>query len=483
MNAINYITLADSYKYSHSKQYPKNMVSMFDYAEARSDKVYQQTVFFGMQMYIKKYLQNAVNMEMVERAQKMATKHGIPFDYEGWSYIAKLGFLPVKIRAVPEGSVIPTGHPLFTIESTDKKVPWIAGFLETLLMKIWYPSNVATRSYDVRKTLQSYWDKSVDEKDAFGINFAFHNFGDRGSSSVESAGIAGMAHLTQFLGTDNFNSLFEMEEYYPIPDGECAGYSIPATEHSSTTSWGKVNEYEMISEYLETHKDYPIVAAVLDSYDYLEAVNVVTSGDFKERIESEDYPKFIQRPDSGDPIEMIEGTLNRMEANEVQVYTNDKGYKVFKNYGIIWGEGADNGTIDTILNYLVNIRGYSAEIVAFGNGGWLSQQHDRDTQGWAVKCSSITVEEPYMDAFGGKVGTFYEVERDVFKDPITAPFKKSKKGKITTYYNPTTKVFFVDKVGLAFENGSYDYMETVLEDNVLTKEYVLAEVRENSRKD
>ncbi len=129
--------------------------------------------------------------------------------------------------------MVPTNNVLFTIKSIDPKVPWVAGFLETLLMKVWYTSNIATRSYYVKDMIQQYWDQTVDEENHFGINFAFHNFGDRGSSSPESAAIGGIAHLTQFLGTDNFNSLRYAKKYYNSTE---PGYSIPATEHSSTTS-------------------------------------------------------------------------------------------------------------------------------------------------------------------------------------------------------------------------------------------------------
>ncbi len=437
----NIITLADSYKYSHYKQYPENMVSMFDYASARSGKEYPTTIFFGLQYYINEYLMNPFIEDDIVEAKANAIMHGIPFNEDGWRHILDnhQGFLPVEIKAVREGSNIPTGNVLFTIESTDEKVPWVPGFLETLLMKVWYTSNIATRSFYVKKMLKEVWKDTVDPEDMFGINFAFHNFGDRGSSSVESAGLGSMAQLTQFMGTDNFDSLRYIKKYY---NSSNVGFSIPATEHSTTTAWGKKDELKMLMAHLEFNKDYNVIAAVCDSYDYLATVKAITSGKFKRKIESPDYPKFIIRPDSGDPVTMIQETLNIMEDNEVAFTMNSKGYKVFNKYGILWGDGIDIEIMDQLL-WLLKDRGYSAQNIVFGSGGWLMQQHDRDTQSWAVKCSSITVK---VDGNPMTGSPSYEETREVFKDPITSPAKKSMKGKLALWYNHASKEYFTDSV-------------------------------------
>jgi len=476
----NVIMLSDSYKYSHWKQYPENMKQMFVYAEARSGKVYPKTVFFGIQYFILKYLMNPVTMDDVNQAEKFASGHGIPFNKEGWEYIVNEynGYIPVKIRAVKEGSVIPTGNILFSIESTDEKVPWVAGFLETLFLKVWYTSNIATRSYYIRELLEKYW-KETSSDDVFDVQFQFHNFGDRGSSSVESAGIGGVAHLTQFMGTDNFNSLRYAFEFY---DEEDAGYSIPATEHSTTTSWLKENELKIIMNHIEVNKTSVIVAAVCDSYNYFKTVDAVTSGEFKEKIESEEYPKFVIRPDSGNPVEVINKTLDIMEKNEVKFTINSKGYKEFTKYGIIWGDGINEETIKEMLEVLKE-RGYASSNIAFGSGGWLMQSHNRDTQGWALKCSSIIVDEgsPIEDGEGNSVWEPYLVQRDVFKDPITAPNKKSKKGELTLWYNKETDEYFTDDRYLKVDDRVIqDCLETIYE-NGEVKLTTLTAVREMSR--
>lgn len=479
----NIICLADSYKYSHWKQYPEKMVQMFDYAEARTGKVYPASVFFGLQYYIKKYLMKPITLRDIYQAHDLAKEHGVPFNLYGWMHILNQydGYLPVKIKAVKEGTLVPTQNVLFTIESTDRYVPWVAGFLETLLLKVWYPSNIATRSYYVKKLIQRYWDFSVDESEMFGINFSFHNFGDRGSSSTESAGIGGMAHLTQFLGTDNFDCLRYAKHFYDEP---MAGFSIPATEHSSTTAWEKDNELEMIMNHIETNKGAPIVAAVCDSYDYLATVKAVTSGEFKEIIESPEYPKFIIRPDSGDPVEMINATLDIMIENKVEYVVNKKGYIVFKKYGIIWGDGINSETIEAML-VAVTSRGFSASNISFGSGGWLMQDHDRDTQGWAVKCSSITVDEgsPIDDGNGGCVWEDRLIKRDVYKDPITAKNKKSKKGEITLWFDKDKNEFFTDDRNIKNRENLIDMLEVVYENGTCAENSVqtLSDIREKTK--
>ncbi len=476
MNSI--INLSDSYKHSQPYQYPKNMIGIFDYAEARSDKIYPATLFHGLQGIISKYLMKPITEIEIYRAQKEAEQHGIPFNIVGWLHILNVhnGFIPVEIKAVAEGTLVPTNNVLFTIKSTDTKVPWIAGFLETLLMKTWYPSNIATRSYYVKQMLKKYWNQTVDADAQADINFAFHNFGDRGSSSVESAAIGGTAHLTQFLGTDNFNSLSYARKYYNSIE---PGYSIPATEHSTTTSWGKKSELNMIMAHLEFNKSKAhTIAAVCDSYDYLKTVKAVTSGEFKSKIESDEYPKFIIRPDSGRPSNMISKTLDIMEENSISFTINSKGFKVFNKYGIIWGDGIDDTVIEDLL-ILLKDRGYAASNIAFGSGGWLIQQHDRDTQGWAVKCSQIILQHDGAPSYPAS----FQTKRDVFKDPITDPGKTSKKGELTLWYNSKSKEYTTDSVDAQFASIHVkNVLYTVYKNGRTFNQQTLEQIRTRSEK-
>jgi len=469
-NRANRVMLADSYKYTHVKQYPKNIVGMYDYAEARSGKIYEKTLFFGLQYILKRYFTAPITLNEVQEASFYADQHGIDFDLDGWVYIVTElgGKLPVEIRAIPEGKVIPVKNVLFTIESTDPKVFWIASWMETILMKVWYTSNIATRSYYVRKMLEEFANETQDEPNT---SFQFHNFGDRGSSSVESASIGGVAHLAAgFMGTDNFNCISYADQYYCSNDQVVAGYSIPATEHSSTTSWGQENELEMIMNHLENNKGKPIIAAVCDSYDYFKTIDAITKQDseFQKKINSDEYPIFVIRPDSGDPVQVLNRTLDIMESNKVPFTVNKKGFKVWNKMRIIWGDGINDTTIHQILS-LFKFYKYSSENISFGSGGWLMQQHDRDTQGWAVKCSNVDIlnEDGSIE------------QRDVFKNPVTASNKISKKGKITTFYNKNTKEYFVDQVNLEFD-AAIDILETVYKNGELVKSYSLNEIRVNN---
>lgn len=412
---MNLITLTDSYKFSHFNQYPEGTEKIFSYLEARGGE-YPATWFFGLQYYLKKYLSRVIDANDIDEAEQQANFHGVPFNRDGWHRVLThhAGSIPIEIKAVPENALYPTGTVLMTIENTDEELPWITNWMETLLMKVWYPTTVATKSFYVRQIIQGAYERSSDS-DA--VDFQYHNFGDRGSSSVESAIIGGMAHLTQFSGTDNFASVKALKDYYGIEKG----WSIPATEHSTVTSWGRENEFKMIDNYLEVNKGNPIIACVLDSYDIYNAVDYITTGAFKDKVESDDYPTFVIRPDSGEPSFVLGQILGIMEKNKVAYKTNSKGYRVFDKYRLIWGDGIDPKAIHNILGGMLKL-GYSAENIAFGSGGDLMQKLDRDTCKFAIKCSAAKVNGQW---------------RDVFKDPITDQGKRSKAGLLTSDYLKT----------------------------------------------
>lgn len=458
----NRVMLSDSYKYSHYLQYPRGTVNMYDYAEARSLKEYDKTLFFGLQMMWKKYFTKKITIKEVDEASMYAKAHGIPFNLKGWKRIVRKykGRLPVTIKAVPEGTVIPNKMVLFTVELTinDKEIFWLPSWLETFLMKVWYTCNVATRSYFVKEMLLQNAKMTSDEPF---VDFQFHNFSDRGSSSVESAAMGAVGHLTCFKGTDNFNSLKYANVYYNEPI-ENIGFSIPATEHSSTTAWTKEGEFDMIMIHLENNKGNPLMASVMDSYDIFKCTDAVTSGEFKRKIESDEYPIFVQRPDSGYGPDIINEMINIMEKNGVKYTENSKGYKIWDKYRIILGDGVTMQIMNDILTNL-RLRGYDASNISFGSGGWLQTLHNRDTLGFAIKCSNITLED------GSEI--------EVYKDPITDPGKKSKKGKVTTYFDVIDNEFFVDKIDSKLKERCVTVLETVIENGVLIKEYTLTDIR------
>ena len=324
------------------------------------------------------------------------------------------------------------------------------------------------------------------------IGFQFHCFGDRGSSSVESAAIGGFAHMTQFMGTDNFNALTLAEEYYDA--AIASAYSVFATEHSTTTSRGREGEEQFVWEQLQANPDAPIMSFVADSYDVYKFTDMVTNPDGRIRklLDSRPHQKFVIRPDSGDPIIVLERMLEIMFHNEVFADIGETTPKLISDaFSILWGDGITPETIEHILQYftdnsyrqfmlasstgelrtkLENLPLFAAENFVFGSGGDLMQNHTRDTQRFAVKCSSITVEHIQGE------DSLQTLERiDIFKDPITDPGKKSKKGRVTTITDG--KTFMVYDSDQPIPNGWHNALRPVFIDGKLFNEQSLYDIR------
>lgn len=458
----NIIIDTDSYKASHYLQYPPNTTSMFSYIESRGSDEYDSTVFFGLQFYLKKYLTHRVSVAEVEEAKEFFEAHGEPFNYEGWMYIAKElgGKLPVRIRAVPEGTVVPTQNVLVSVESTDPKVFWIVSWLETsLLRNVWYGTTVATRSHHIRQIIMEALRLSSDDPEAE-INFKLHDFGSRGVSSQESAMLGGAAHLVNFMGSDTVVGVRCANKYY---NSKMAGFSIPAMEHSSVTSWGKENEVEAYRNMLrKTAKPGGLIACVSDSYNLWAAVEHLWGGQLKDEVIASGATVVI-RPDSGHPPTVVLQTARLLE-ERFGITVNKKGYKVLNNVRIIQGDGINQDSIQEILNKLLD-NGFSATNIAFGMGGALLQGLNRDTMRWAMKNSSITVD--------GK-------ERDVFKDPITDHGKSSKAGRLDLVANQIGELRTVKLLNGA-TNNQFSVMNTVYENGEVLTNDTLDNIRARAK--
>jgi nicotinamide phosphoribosyltransferase len=452
----------DSYKASHYLQYPPGITSIFSYVESRGGE-YSSTLFFGLQYYIKEYLLNPITIEDVEKAKIFFTAHGLPFNYNGWMYIAKdlKGKIPIRIRAPQEGSIIPTHNILVSIESTDENVPWITSWIETsLLRSVWYPTTVATRSNHIRQIIMSALNKSSDDPNSE-INFKLHDFGSRGVSSQESAMIGGASHLVNFMGSDTLVGVLMANEFYKIP---MAGFSIPAAEHSSITSWGKENEVEAYRNMLKQFaKPGALVACVSDSYDLWNACAKLWGGALRQEVRDSGAVVII-RPDSGNPPTVVLKCVQILE-EKFGSTKNKKGYKVLDNVRVIQGDGINQDSIKEILDLLLQ-NGYSATNIAFGMGGALLQQLNRDTQKFAMKCSHV---------FIGKKSV------DVFKDPVTDPGKASKAGRLDLIYDANG--YETVRLGDTDIAHKLSIMRTVYEDGELLYETTFDKVRAQARLD
>lgn len=450
----NMILNTDSYKTSHFVQYPEGAEYVSSYIESRGG-VYPATVFFGLQMFIKQYLTKPITLADIDEADEICGAHGVPFNRAGWEHIltAHKGFLPLHIEAVAEGSVVPTGNVLAQVINTDPTCAWLTSYIETALLRaIWYPTTVATVSKNCRTIIKRYLEETADNLD--GLSFKLHDFGARGASSEETTAIGSLAHLVNFMGTDSLSGIIAARRYYAEP---MAGFSIPAAEHSTITSWGREGEAaayaNMLKQFAGPNK---LVAVVSDSYDIWNAIDNIWGGELKTQVETSGGTLVI-RPDSGEPIEIVPKAVKHLMA-KFGYTTNSKGYKVLPAYvRLIQGDGVCAAAIEAILAEMKK-RGLSADNVAFGMGGELLQKVNRDTQKFAMKASAICINGQW---------------RDVYKDPITDQGKRSKKGRLALIKeNGEFKTVPANTI-----TAQQNHLHTVYQNGAVVQEYTLAQVR------
>lgn len=456
----NLILQTDSYKPSHWKQSPPGTTTVYSYLESRGGR-FPATLFCLLQYYLQEYLRMPITQQDIDEAKTLYDSHVGPgiFNEAGWQHIldAHEGFLPLEIRAVPEGTLVPTGNVLMTIHNTDESCPWLTNYVETLLMKVWAPITVATNSYYARQRIQASAEKTG--SNPAGIDFKLHDFGYRGVSSEESAGILGAAHLLNFKGSDTMAAIcLLMHHYSGYQPMTMPAFSVPASEHSTATPYGRgLGEKEYILNMLNKYST-GIVSCIGDSYDMLGMAELVsTDATIRNLILSRDGT-FVLRLDSGDPQEMVQKVLDILWRNVGGTYT-DKSYRLLDpHYRILQGDGIDNQAIDDILTMMENNK-YASDNIIFGSGGGLLQKFDRDTQSFAIKCSYCVINEK---------------EVNVQKDPKSGSSKKSKQGKLKLHKSggaymtissatETPAMFnsYTDELRLVFRNGVLFNQETL----------------------
>lgn len=458
----NIILETDSYKLNHWNQYPKDTQAVYSYFESRVGARFPYTVFFGLQAILKEYLVGqAVSWDDLSQASELSRAHfGGPgfFNYAGWAHLLEHhgGRLPLRIKAVPEGTPVPTGNVLMTVENTDPKCFWLTNAVESLLTHVWYPSTVATLSHHTKAMMATYLEDTAMDMSA--LPFMLHDFGYRGASSPESAALGGAAHLLNSLGTDTLPGMLAAMKYYGA-DLDGLAYSVPATEHSVMTALGREGEGEVVDQLLE---EYPtgILSVVADSYDIYRFVHKMGTA-YKERILERDGT-FVVRPDSTTADTTPEGLVAWIADqlwHDFRGTVNAKGYKVLDPHvKILWGDGIDPTGIERILEEL-RFHSFSAENIVFGMGGGLLQKVNRDTQRFAFKASAIR-----------RDGTWH----DISKEPLDST-KRSKAGRLRLIRNGEFQTI------TAAEGGwEHDLLETVFENGNLVESYTFNEVRANA---
>ena len=443
----------DSYKASHWLQYPMGTEYISSYVESRGG-AFPLVVFFGLQAFLKEYLCQRITLADIDEAQALLVPHGLPFHREGWLHILERheGRLPLEIQALPEGTVAPPHTAVLQVVNTDPRCAWLTSYVETMLLRaVWYPSTVASLSWQARQLIHRALEATGDPA---GLPFKLHDFGARGVSSRESAMLGGLAHLVNFQGTDTLEALMAARRWYHEP---MAGFSIPAAEHSTITAWGRAHETDAYRNLLDQFaRPGALVACVSDSYDLWAAIDIWGTHLRAQILDS--GATLVVRPDSGDPVAVVPTAIERLMGH-FGYLLNAKGFRVLPpNIRLIQGDGITLSSIEAILE-ACRMRGLSADNLAFGMGGGLLQQVNRDTLRWAMKANAVRV-----------MGEW----RDVSKAPVTDPAKNSKAGRLAVVADAQQGLATVRVETL---NGRRNLLRPVFRDGSLLVDEPLAAIR------
>lgn len=468
----------DSYKVSHHRQYPPGTENIYSYLESRAGAKFDVTTFFGLQYILKEYFAGVrVTQRDIIRDRSFFKAHFFGNDNlhnrDGWDRILNRhgGKLPLRIKAVPEGTVVNNLNVLMTVETLDENLPWLTNYAETVLMHVWSPSTVCTGSRNSKMVIADALELSgtLDP----GIRFKLHDFGFRGVSSVETAALAGAAHLVNFSGTDTMAACdlvleyysgktreeidqMSNEEYEEFVQANMAGFSIPASEHSTMTSWGEDGEVDAFRNMLKQYPSGP-VACVSDSWDIDRACSELWPS-MKDQILSRDG-FLVVRPDSGEPTDVVPRILGHL-CNAFGYTINSKGYKVLPDQlRVIQGDGIDYDSISDIINAVMDA-GFSMDNLAFGSGGGLLQKVNRDTQSQAIKCSEALINGEAVE---------------VFKRPATDPNKNSKRGRLALVKNADNTYSTVSEQDCIAHNWENN-LQTVFENGEIVNEQLFSDI-------
>lgn len=444
----NALLATDVYKLGHMRLYPEGTTKVYSYLVARSAKKFDRTVWFGLQAVIKQWLLAPVTKgmadEFIEYYQLILGP--VPQDVHQKVYqLAALGYWPVSIKSAPEGSVVDVKNVLMTMTNTHPDFAWTVGFLESMVLKVWNTSTVATSSLGFRRLFQRYAEETASQEAAVMVPFQVHDFGYRGCSSEETAELSGMAHLTSFLGTDTVPAVKAAVKVYaataPI------GLSVPATEHSVMCAFGRDGEQRAFEHALDQNPS-GIVSIVSDTYSLWNVATRILPA-LKERILARDG-KVVIRPDSGEPKLILCGDPSELPGSPAHKglirlldelfgsTINSKGYRELNpKIGVIYGDGMYYSRIADILGTIKEM-GYATTNLVIGVGGILLQQHNRDDMGFAIKATFAVV--------NGE-------ERELFKDPVTDPGKRSHKGLVSLHRTPEGAYYTVDRQTAEQEQG------------------------------
>ena len=491
---MNPLLLTDGYKTGHHQQYPKGTTLVYSNFTPRSNKYApkgcDEVVVFGPQMVMKQLhemFQNEFFSKLKaevcgEMKRELSAYLGTDYDVSHFEALHDLGHLPIAVKALPEGTKAPIKVPVLTIYNTHPDFYWVTNYLETILSNLlWKPMTSATIANQYRKVL-TRWMEKTDKERAWFVDWQGHDFSMRGMDSVEAVISSGLGHLTSFSGSDSLPAIHGARKYYGATDF-VAG-SVPATEHSVMCAGGKEDEVDTFRRLLET---YPsgILSVVSDTWDLWKVCtkHVVT---LKEEILARDG-KLVIRPDSGDPVDILcgsirfdnkeeyetekaDGTLSKANPSEKGVIellwdvfggtVNEQGYKVLDSHiGAIYGDSITIERADEICRRL-EAKGFASTNVVLGIGSFTYQYNTRDTFGFAMKAT-------YVEVNGEG--------REIFKDPITDDGTKKSATGLLCVEELDGKVLLYDKVSWNTEGTGL--LQLIYKDGQFHNQTTLDEVR------
>lgn len=485
--------MADFYKLSHREQYPNKTEVVYSTWTPRSGKHLPQikeVVAFGFQGFIKELKETfdndffGVPKEEAIGAYSRIVKNclGVAQPYtKHLEDLHDLGYLPLKVNALEEGTLVPFRVPMLTVENTDDRFFWLTNYVETMASaNLWKPCTSASVGRVYRQILDKYAQETTGS--TMGVEFQGHDFSMRGMSGVEDAARTGVGHLLSFVGTDTIPAIQYAEQYYNANvEEELVGCSVNATEHSVMCAGGKEDERETYRRLIEDTYPTGIVSIVSDTWDLWNTLdNIIPSlrDSILARNGGEDsLDKVVIRPDSGDPADILCGnefsTDARAQKGVVELLydtfggtVNEQGYKVLNPaVGAIYGDAI---TIDrcTEICERLKAKGFASTNVVYGIGSYTYQYQTRDSLGFAMKATSVTIDGE---------------ERAIFKDPVTDDgTKKSARGRVAVYKGPSGNLYYADKDSECVTGPSdheIDQLETIFENGKITRETTLAEVR------
>lgn len=464
---MNPLLLTDGYKTGHHQQYPKGTTLVYSNFTPRSNKYgpkgADKVVSFGQQMVMRQ-IHDAFHLEFFskpkdkvcgEMKRELSMYLGTDYDVSHFEALHDLGYLPIVVKIIPEGNLVPIKVPVLTIHNTHPDFYWVTNYLETIISNLlWKPMTSATIAHQYRKVLTK-WQEKTDKERAWFVDWQAHDFSMRGLDSIDVTVSSGLGHLTSFLGTDSLPALGGARKFY----GETGfvGGSVNATEHSVMCAGSKDDEIGTFRRLLET---YPtgILSVVSDTWDLWKVCteHIVT---LKDEILARDG-KLVIRPDSGNPCDIVCG-YNTAEVHEYHDYdtnhpswkgviellwdvfggtVNEQGYKVLDPHiGAIYGDSITLERAEEICRRLAS-KGFASTNIVFGVGSFTYQYNTRDTFGFAMKAT-------YVEVNGEG--------REIFKDPITDDgTKKSATGLLHVTKHSENGYMLVDKVSWATEaNG------------------------------